>query len=252
MKRLFLAFWFFSSSLIAQPKVTIITSVYNADDYIEHFLKEIAKQSFYSNCHHLIINANSPGNEERSIANHACKHPNVEYLRLKFDPGLYAVWNIGIIKAKADCIMTANVDDQLDYSAIENLYNYLQANPEVDLVYGDIYLTHEKNSTFALCSHKNYFQRLEFSKENLKKDCSPGPHPLWRKSLHEKYGMFDQFFKIYGDLEMWLRSAYHGAIFKRYPEPLSLFYEGPKTLSHSKDKFHQRKQESKLIAKLYK
>lgn len=252
MKKLFLAFYLLSSCIFAEPKVTIITSVYKADDYIEHFLKEIAKQTFYSKCHHLIINANSPGNEERSILNHACKYPNVEYLRLNFDPGLYAVWNIGVIKAKAECIMNANVDDQLEYSAIENLYHYLQDNSDVDLVYGDLYFTNEKNSTFSSCIHKTYFQRLEFSKENLKKDCSPGPHPLWRKGLHEKYGLFDQFFKIFGDLEMWLRAAYHGAVFKRYPEPVSLFYEGPNTLSHSSARFHQRKLESKYIAKLYK
>jgi glycosyltransferase involved in cell wall biosynthesis len=251
MIKLFFALCFFSSGIFAQPKVTIITSVYKADEFIEHFLKEISKQTFYKNCQHLIINANSPGHEERHILNHRAKHPNVEYLRLKFDPGLYAVWNIGLLKAEADCIMTANVDDQLAYAVIENLYHYLQDNPDVDLVYGDLYFTHEKNSTFSSCADKTLYQRLEFSKENLKQDCSPGPHPLWRKSLHEKYGMFDQFFKILGDLEMWLRAAYHGAIFKRYPMPVSLFYEGLTTLSHNASKLKLRKQEARMIAKLY-
>lgn len=214
-------------------------------------MKEIAKQTFYGDCHHIIINANSPGNEEPFILEHQAKHANVEYVRLNFDPGLYAVWNIGVLKSKADCLMTANVDDQLDYSAIENLYNYLMDNPQVDLVYGDLYFTNEKNSTFASCIHKTYYQRLEFSKENLKNDCSPGPHPLWRKSLHEKNGMFDQFFKILGDWEMWLRATYNGAIFKRYPQAVSLFYEGSTTLSHNPSKYHLRKQEARFISKQY-
>lgn len=249
MKKLFFFFLFALSYAFTHPKVTIITSVYKGDAYIEHFLKEISKQTLYSECHHLIINANSPGNERKYIQEHLAKFPNVEYLELNHDPGLYAVWNIGILKAKADYIMTANLDDQLEYTAIEELYSYIQHHPEVDLVYGDIYFTSEKNTTFATCNHKTLYQRLEFSYENLLRDCSPGPHPLWKKSLHLKCGLFDQFFKILGDWEMWLRAAEHGGVFKRYPKPLSLFYEGPATLSHDVLKQQTRKYEAKYLIK---
>ena len=46
------------------PKISIITSVYDGDKYIKHFMSEITKQSvFKDKCELILVNANSPGNE---------------------------------------------------------------------------------------------------------------------------------------------------------------------------------------------
>lgn len=251
MKHLFFGFLFLISTLLAQPKITIITSVFKADNFIEHFLKEIAKQSIYKKCEHIIINANSPGSEETFILDHINKFPNARYIALPVDPGLYGVWNIGIVASKADFILTANVDDQLKYTALEELYEFILKKPDTDLVYGDLYLTSLRNQTFSTCPNKTEFKRLDFSLENLAKDCSPGPHPLFRKSLILKYGLFNQEFKIFGDYEMWIRTALAGAKFERYPHFISLFYEGENTLSHSSQKQLLRKQENLSLHKKY-
>jgi len=252
MKQLFFVFLFVISALFGQPKITIITSIFKADDYIEHFLKEIGKQSIYNECEHIIINPSSPGNEETFILDHINKFPNARYIILPADPGLYGVWNIGIVASKSDLILTANVDDQLKYTALEELHEFISAKPEIDLVYGDIYLTSIPNQTFSNCLSKTEFKRLDFSLENLKKDCSPGPHPLFRKSLLLKYGLFNQEFKILGDYELWIRAALAGAKFQRYPHFISLFYEGENTLSNSKKKQLLRKKENMYLQKNYK
>jgi len=37
--------------------------------------------------------------------------------------------------------------------------------------------------------------------------CICGPQPLWRRSIHERHGWFDESFKVAGDYEFWLRIA---------------------------------------------
>ena len=232
------------------PRVSIITSVYKGEKYIEQFLDDISKQTIYSECEHIIINANSPEGEEAYILKHIANRSNVKYIKLVKDPGLYGVWNIALLESAADYIITANVDDRMDYSAIESLLGYIKQFPEVDLVYSDLYFTSESNVPFLLCCQKDEHRQPEFSLENVIKYCTPGNHPLWKKSMHSKYGLFDPNFKIYGDHEMWIRAASLGAIFKRYPYFTGLFYVG-ETLSSGQKHFVLRKNERKKIYRKY-
>lgn len=252
IKSLFLVIAFFQISHgYTQPLVSIITSVYKGDLYIEHFLSEITKQTIYSKCEHIIINANSPHHEESVILKYVDRYPNIKYLRLDFDPGLYGVWNIALLMSSAEYIITANIDDQMSYSAIEELLEYIELCPEVDLVYGDLYMTHTPNQKFSEAKDKYIRIQPEFSLNNLIVHCVPGNHPLWRKSMHFKYGLFDPSFKICGDYEMWVRAASMGALFQRYPHATGLFYIGENTLSEGLSTTLLRKKEAKLIQRKY-
>ena len=48
-------------------KASIITSVYKGEKYINHFLNDITKQTIFNQCELIIINADSPENEEQYI-----------------------------------------------------------------------------------------------------------------------------------------------------------------------------------------
>ena len=56
------------------------------------------------------------------------------------------------------------------------------------------------------------------------------PHcmPMWRKSLHERYGLFNPWdFAAIADWEFWLRCAAGGARFMLLRERLGLYYRNP-------------------------
>ena len=55
--------------------------------------------------------------------------------------------------------------------------------------------------------------------------------PLWKREIHEKYGMFNENYKMAGDWEMWLRAVKNGCTFIRIDEPLGLYYFNPNGLS---------------------
>lgn len=213
-----------------KPRVTIITSVYKCQEYIREFLEDMTQQTIYPECEHILIDADSPENEREVIFEFMQKHPNIIYVRLPKDPGLYAVWNYAISIARAPYITNANPDDRLEPRCYQMYVHTLDTNPEVDLVYSGYLITQQPNETFAKNSAKQYVQPPEFSRKNMRLNL-PNNHPMWRKSLHEKYGYFDESFKIGADWDMWCKSTAAGAQFKRIPLVLGLYYQNPKGLS---------------------
>ena len=214
------------------PRVTFITSLYKGEKFIRGFLEDIVRQTIFSKCELIIINANSPENEEPVIREYMRIYPNIVYVRLEEDPGLYAVWNIGIEMAKAPYVTNANVDDKLRSDCHQIQADYLDEHPEIDLVYSDAFITHDYTERFDTTSSEHLrVGNIPCSLEELKKGSLPNCHPLWRKSLHEKHGYFEEWMKVCGDWEMWLRAVTQGAQFAYINEPLGLFYVNPNGLS---------------------
>jgi len=238
------------------PIVSIITSVYKGDKFIKGFLEDIVQQTIFDKCELIIINANSPGNEEPIINEYVKLYSNIIYQRLKKDPGLYAVWNMGIKLSRAEYIVNANIDDRLKYTCYEEFVAALDNDTTIDVVYSGAYETLKPNETFYNNSSKGKtieHSCQDFNKKKLIIEGVPYPnnHPMWRKSLHAKYGLFDAQYKVVGDLEMWMRISMIGdAVIKRIPELHGLFYTNPNGLSSCPSSLNNK--ERKNLLALYK
>lgn len=230
------------------PRVSIITSIYNGDEFIEGFLKDIVKQTIFNESELILVNAASPGNEEAVIQPYLKKYPNITYIKLEKDPGVYAVWNIAIKKAKANYITNANLDDRRDPASLEVHAKALDEDPTVDLVYAGYYKTYHPNEMFEVNSATECCESAEFSPQHLFL-CLPGPASMWRKAMHEKAGYFSERFFSSGDMEMWNRAAYKGCKFKRIPGIYTLYYANPKGLSTKADS--KREEENKYVEGAY-
>jgi glycosyltransferase involved in cell wall biosynthesis len=227
------------------PKVSIITSVYNADQYIEQFLQDITRQTiFKEKCELILINANSPGNEEPIIKKYMEQYPNnIIYKRLDKDPGIYPVWNMGIKMASGEYITNANVDDRKRIDNLEVLARYLYSNKDVSVAYGQNFITNTPNETFENnSSNGNIFGLVAHQKQGtifpkLDKNVLTYegnlPHcmPMWRKDLHDKYGFFDETYKSSSDWEFWLRCLFSGEKIEDIKQIIGLYYLNPKGLS---------------------
>lgn len=220
-----------------KPKVTIITSVYNGDLFIEDFLKDITKQTIFDQCELLLINANSPANETPVIEKYCALFANITYIRLNFDPGLYGVWNLGVKLARSEYLTNANIDDRLAPTACQDLAQELDNHPEIDLVYSDHYISYVPNEDFARAQAQNnvVWNYPEFSTQTNESCCLGGSHPMWRFRMHMKAGLFDETFKSAGDWEMLVRAGRSGSIFKRLPKNLGVFYINQAGLSNQTD-----------------
>jgi glycosyltransferase involved in cell wall biosynthesis/GT2 family glycosyltransferase len=236
------------------PKVSIITSVYKGDEYIKQFLEDITNQTiFKEKCELLLIDANSPGNEEEAIKPYLEKYPNnIVYKKLDKDPGIYAVWNIGVEMSTGEYLTNANLDDRHAPFAYEKQASVLLSNSDVDLVYSDMLITDKPNETWAVnSSNERKYNFPEFSYDHLKMVNMPHAAPMWRKSLHKKHGLFDQKYNSAGDWEMWLRAAQKGSKFMKMSTPVGLYYFNPTGISTNPDNFSWKREEEKEIFEKY-
>jgi glycosyltransferase involved in cell wall biosynthesis len=237
------------------PKISIITSVYDGDDFIRPFLEDITSQTIFEDkCELILINANSPGNEEEVIQEYLDKYPNnIVYKHLEEDPGIYGVWNMGVEMATGEYLTNANLDDRKAINSLERHAVELFANDDVDLVYADMLLTENPNETFdSNTSQGRRYNFAKFSVENLKMSNMPHASPMWRKSYHDKYGLFDTSYQSAGDWEMWLRGATQGSKFKKINTLLGLYYFNPKGISTNPENFSWKREEEMKVFKKYK
>jgi glycosyltransferase involved in cell wall biosynthesis len=236
------------------PKISIITSMYRAAKYIEHFMSEVTKQTIFSNCELIILDANSPDDEINEIKKYIEKYDNIIYKRLDTTQTVQETMNLGISMSSNEYITLWNVDDTRSYKALEILSKTLLVDPSVGLVYAGSYQTDVENETFEINSSngKKYEHSVfEFSKENMIK-CLPGPLPMWRRSMTDKVGLFDESLKYAGDWDMWLRCVASGFSFKKVPHDLGLYYMNPEGLSTSADNSVDRLKEESVIFYKYK
>jgi len=146
------------------------------------------------------------------------------------DPGLYAVWNSAIKMAKGKYITNLNVDDRIKYNCYEIFSKYLDESKDVDLVYSGYFSTDKKNETYDFFKRKNQIDIPDYSIENMILPL-PNFYPMWRKSVHQKIGYFDETYKIAGDWEFWLRMAKQNLISKKLSGMYGLYYRNPNGLS---------------------
>jgi len=234
------------------PKVSIITSVYDGDEYIRPFLEDITRQSIFDQCELILINADSPGNEESVIKEYLEKHDNIVYEKLDTDPGIYGTWNYGLNLATGDYITNANLDDRKAINSLEKHARELYLDSSVDLVYGDMLITDNPNETFENnSSGGKKYTFPHFSFESLKMVNMPHASPMWRKSIHEENGLFDEKYRSAGDWEMWLRAAANGSVFKKMDDVVGLYYFNPTGVSTNPDNFGWKREEEKGIYEKY-
>ena len=231
------------------PKISIITSLYKGGAHIKGFLDDIVSQTiFEEKCELIIIDANSPDSEKDIILEYQKKYPNIVYAKLDEDPGIYACWNTAIEMSRGEFLTNANVDDRKSTKSLEIHLKVMEDNPKADVIYADILVTQSPNETFENnTSIGVYPAPPDASVDAILNRGAPHNNPLWRKSLHEKSGMFSHKYKSAGDLDMWLRFLENGAKFGKINAPLGLYYMNPAGMSTNQETSERKAKEEEEI-----
>jgi hypothetical protein len=239
------------------PAATVFTSVYAADHDLDAFLENICGQTAFDSCELLLFDVRSSHRDPATVREkiEACRnsHPNVVYLPVEADPGLYQIWNSAIRASSTPFLTNANLDDRKAPNSLARHMKALADNPEIDVACSTMLVTTTPNETWESNSAgKIWFAKFgngtsdlsslgspaEFGIEDLFLHDDSGrrsgahnlPHcmPMWRRSLHERYGLFNPWdFGAVADWEFWLRCASRGARFTLLREPLGLYFLSP-------------------------
>ena len=187
-------------------KVSAIVSTYNSEKFIRGCLDNLINQTLYvkGELEIIVINSGSQQDEGKIVKEYQRKHKNIKYLKTSKET-IYQAWNRGIKAANGKYITNANTDDRHRRDALEVLAQTLDTKNDIALVYADSKVTGVENEKFETAPATGFLLWPEYNSTNLFRICYVGPQPMWRKSLHKKYGYFDGSFKSAGDYEFWLR-----------------------------------------------
>ena len=208
-------------------RCSIFCSFYKGQSFIEGYLNDMLRQSAFDNTEFIFLDCNSPENEKDQILPVTQQFKNVKYYKLEKDPGLYAAWNIALKLCSAPIVGNWNIDDRKNTHSIEILLKAFDRNPLLDIVYGITYVSTIANEKYEDNTYEQIYPCLPHSLSNLIRNNNPHCMPLWRKNLHDRFGLFDENYKTASDGDMWLRCAVGGAKIDMVNHPVGLYYHNP-------------------------
>lgn len=237
------------------PKISFITSVYKGEEFIEGFMQDITSQTiFKEKCELVLVNCNSPENEEETIIKYQKLYPdNIKYIKLDNDPGIYGAWNLAIKESTGELISNANLDDRHAVDFAEKLAKLLVFEPDIDCVYSENLLTMNPHETFKNnTSNGQVYTVEEFSVDAMLRGNPPHCMPMWRKTLHDKNGLFEETYSSAADWDFWLKCCFNNSKYLKYTsQPLGLYYFNPKGLSTNPENNKSKRKEEREIFQKY-
>ena len=188
----------------SSTKITVLSSLFHCEQYLETFLGYVAKLDNQNRVELLLLH-NAPTEAELQIINKWLpKLPFVKHVIILEREKLYETWNRGISLAEGEYLTIWNVDDiRLPHSVLDEAA-MLDTHPEADLTYGDMYFMYQYPIyTEKLCVYADFQKtpKLFFREHNI------GCFPMWRKSIHEKIGYFDEQYCLVADFDFQIRAA---------------------------------------------
>ncbi|MEP4888652.1 MAG: hypothetical protein ABJV04_01375 [Aliiglaciecola sp.] len=224
------------------PICTLITSMFNGDEYKEAFLENTAKFEELQNIETFVFRPKSDGQEHLNLMSFGEDNTSLIYVWLAVDPGLYDVWNLGVRLSSSSFCSNANIDDKRSSEHVVELVDVLTKNQEVDAASTSLRVTDVKNQPWNDSNHNEVWYKpkvpevydieklAKFNHKSQKIVSQNIPHcmPVWRTKVHRENGYFKESrFGPSSDWEFWLRCGVNGSKYYLLNKELGLYYRAP-------------------------
>lgn len=213
-------------------RVSAIVSTYNSERFLRGRLDDLLHQTLYQRgeLEIIVVNAGSTQGDDFIAREYLGCITYIHSLR----ESIYVSWNRGIAIAKGEYITNANADDRYTCdNALEIMAKTLDNYPVNELVYADAKVVDDRGEVSNKAPYFGAIKWPDFDKHLLLQGYYGGPNPMWRKSLHEQCGYFDESYQLGGDFEFALRAVASGAIFKHIPQTLTAFYDNGTNINNT-------------------
>lgn len=116
---------------IGEYKVSIVTAVYNVEEYLEEMIDSIIAQTIgFENVQLILVDDGSNDRSGEICDEYKQQYPNNIVVVHKENGGVSSARNEGLKHVKGEYINFTDSDDMLEENALEEMYNYLKENEE--------------------------------------------------------------------------------------------------------------------------
>ena len=171
------------------PKISIITPVYNSEEFIQSCIQGVIDQAC-TDIEHIIVDGGSTDKTVEIIKVNAEKYPHIRWIS-ETDRGQSDAMNKGIAMAQAKVIGILNVDDYYEPNVLNRIWGIFQDLPESSFLVGNCNTWKSKGTLLTV----NKPKKLSLKDLLLGADINPIPvNPsayFYHKSLHDRVGSYN-------------------------------------------------------------
>jgi len=179
------------------PKVTIVTPSFNQARFLERTITSVLGQD-YDNLEYIVIDGGSTDGSLDIIRRYADR---LAHWVSEGDLGQADAINKGLAQARGEIVAWLNSDDTYLPGAIAEAVDYLQAHPDVGLVYGKAYYIDEDDRRVA------DYPAGPTDHRGLRRGVTTIPQQatFFRARLWREVGPLDPTFYYAMDYDLWVR-----------------------------------------------
>ena len=184
-------------------KVSTITPCYNMSKYMRGFLDNLSTQTHKDL--EIVLDHNDPSDEElKLVEEYNEEYDNILHIKVEGVDPIGTSMNRCIEYATGDYLCIWNVDDLRTPDSIEVMAKALDENPDVDFVYGNYTIVPNFGGT------QGQYVDETGREDELTTGMILGPYFMFRKSILDKSGVFDEQLVQGADYDLALRLAFNG------------------------------------------
>ena len=149
------------------------------------------------------------------------------------DDGQTDAINKAIEKSSGEIVGWLNSDDEYCDSVLQEIMSLFDANPDVDIIHGDVLIIDEKSERIGLSKGKPVKSPKDLLTDNPIKQ----PGLFFRREVFETLGKLNVSLNYVMDREYWIRALLNGYKFHYLAKPLAKFrlIGGTKTFESNED-----------------
>lgn len=194
-------------------QLTVITAVYNGEEYIEDTINSVLKFAKAIEFQYIVVNDGSTDHTSEILNSFGDK---IEVIH-QSNAGESTAVNVGIENAKGDCCLVISADDPILTSKLfENVLDDFERDSNLAAVYPDWQMIDEVGNPIKVIKVPDYSDELLIGRCRT----LPGPGVIFRTSFAQQIGGRRSKWTFVGDYDFWLRLSRIGEIRHR-PEVLA-------------------------------
>ena len=200
--------------------ISIVTVCYNSEKTIARTFESLLRQGF-KDYELIVVDGGSTDGTVDKIKQFEPLFEGRMHWKSEPDGGIYDAFNKGISRAGGQYVWIVNSDDYMEPDALRIIHEKAVLHPDAILCFATNYV--KRDGTVKILSSTSKSSRKAFYR-----DWAIAPHTsvIVPKSIYEKFGVYDENFRLSGDVD-WMHRMYGKKVkFMSFPQVVTNFTEG--------------------------